>query len=128
MNQDMTHYIRRAQVLRKMGFASYAEYLKSPLWASVREKVFAAKGRRCFLCTQRQATQIHHSRYQRLDMLGKRLKDLFPLCGECHREIEFDELGQKLPVPFMRQAFKAARKRKVTETFETARCKELSTL
>ena len=107
--KDFSHYRKRDRVLIKMGFASYRDYLKSDLWQRVRREVFQRKGSYCFLCVEAPATEIHHCRYQRSDFLGKRIVGMFPLCGACHRAIEFDEFGAKLTVPEMRRAFNLAR-------------------
>jgi hypothetical protein len=85
-------YESRAHVLRLLGFSSYQDYLSSELWKSVRERVFADKGRKCFMCGLA-ASQVHHNRYHRNDFLGKRTKYLNPVCGSCHVGIEFD--GEK---------------------------------
>lgn len=110
MRRDFSHYLKRKRVLRKLGFGSYAAYLASDLWRRIKRLVFAAKGNQCWLCVFRSANQVHHCRYSRLDLLGKRLIGMFPLCDGCHVSIEFDENGRKRTVPEMRQAFNLAKK------------------
>jgi hypothetical protein len=87
------NYSGRDDWLRLMGFQSYREYLASPLWSEVRKRVFYFKGRICYLCGKA-ATQVHHTRYHKNDLSGRKLKFLFPICGECHSEIEFDIDGE----------------------------------
>jgi hypothetical protein len=87
-------YADRDAWVRSIGFAGYGEYLASPLWGQVRERVFRAKGNRCFLCG-RHATQVHHNRYHKSDLLGLSLKYLNPICGRCHTTIEYGEDGKR---------------------------------
>ncbi len=101
---DVSHYLKRNRLLKKLGFGSYREYLMSDLWREIREKVFAAKGRVCFLCPAA-ATEIHHCRYAKSDLLGRRMIGMFPLCGKCHHAVEFDPSGRKLSMPQMRHKF-----------------------
>jgi hypothetical protein len=70
--------------LAALGFASYRDYRKSPLWADIRSRVFDLKGRTCLRCNERRATQIHHTRYDAETMAGRTLVGLVPICGPCH--------------------------------------------
>jgi len=84
----MNRYHQRDQVLAKIGFTSYREYLSSPLWASIRTRLF----RVCSTCPcGAKATQIHHRTYKERYMLGrgKIHKFLVPVCETCHKKIEF---------------------------------------
>lgn len=96
-------YQTRAMALREIGFASYAEYLASDLWKSIRAKVYAIAGHDCCLCGK-PATELHHNRYHRNDLLGKRLRFIKPICRSCHEGIEFDE-GKKVGVDQAKKAF-----------------------
>ena len=99
-------YRSRALNLQYLGFQSYTEYLKSDLWKRVRGKVYARKGRRCWLCPY-EANAIHHNRYRVCDLLGKCLDHVFPICNRCHDEIEFSKKGhRKLCVEGARSKFK----------------------
>lgn len=82
-------YESRDLILSKMGFDSYRDYLASDLWKRIRRKVYTAKGSRCFLCGN-QADALHHSRYHRNDLLGKKIRFIDPICDSCHNRIEFD--------------------------------------
>lgn len=77
----------RDALLLMMGYLSYQAYLKSALWASIREKVLA-DAKECHLCRD-VPTQIHHTRYDRPTLLGRSYKYLIPICVPCHRFIEF---------------------------------------
>jgi hypothetical protein len=82
-------YSERNDVLRELGFDSYAEYLKSSLWRSIRLRVYGMKGDNCFLCNNL-ASQLHHRRYHKNDLIGKTIRYIHPVCEECHKKIEFD--------------------------------------
>lgn len=89
-------YAARNAILKSIGFDSYADYLNSDLWISLRERVYREKGRVCFLCG-RSATQVHHVGYGRKTLLGKKTGALKPVCGGCHHAIEFKG-GEKLSI------------------------------
>lgn len=104
-------YGERESILREMGFPSYAAYLASDLWASIRERVLARDGRRCRLCP-REASQVHHTKYSRAVLLGRDLKWLAAICGGCHRFVEFDpKTGKKRRAREVGNAFRKARNR-----------------
>lgn len=81
-------------VLRGMGYESYAAYLLSPLWQTIRRGAFALYGSQCVAC-QKKATQIHHRDYSPETLKGESLKSLCPICRGCHDKIEFTEDGRK---------------------------------
>lgn len=104
-------YAARDAILRGMGFPSYAAYLASELWASIRERVLERDGRQCRLCP-REASQVHHTTYTREVLLGRELKWLAAICGGCHRYIEFDrETGTKRPAAEVAERYRRARRR-----------------
>lgn len=85
---EAASYQGRAYWLASLGFASYAEYLASPLWQAARAKAMRrAKGQCC--CCGGRASQVHHSRYHKNDLLGKTTKYLHAICGTCHHAAEF---------------------------------------
>lgn len=87
-DQQADSYRARSYWLKQMGFANYEEYLLSPLWAKVRRKVILRAKGKCVSCGG-WATQVHHERYHRNDLLGKNLRFLKAVCGTCHQAIEF---------------------------------------
>jgi hypothetical protein len=88
-------YRLRHQALLKLGYATYAEYLRGPEWATIRAKVLI-DGAKCYVC-DRPATQVHHGSYRPMDLSGKCLDKLYPICGGCHRRIEYRRAdGEKL--------------------------------
>ncbi len=89
VDREIVGYGQRRRVLLGMGYATYGEYLGSPLWKTIRARVLAAKGRSCWVCDD-PAAAIHHTSYNGLVMQGLDLSHLFPLCEACHRAVEFD--------------------------------------
>lgn len=75
--------------LRKLGFASYQDYLRSPLWAKKKAEFVAHKTRAnhlgCAACGSRQELHVHHVRYHRLGC--EWLSDLVWLCGQHHERV-----------------------------------------
>lgn len=104
----MKSYEERARNLRSLGFRSYREYLDSDLWNRIKRLVYKQKGSSCMLCGE-PATELHHNRYHRNDLLGKKTKYISPICRNCHRRIEFDG-DEKVSVPSARREFRKARK------------------
>lgn len=87
-------YRSRDENLRAIGFRSYDDYLDSRLWQWIRQRVFAKKGSHCTKCGK-DATQVHHSRYSVNALTGATLGNMWPICVDCHKEIEFDKNGRK---------------------------------
>lgn len=90
-------YESRNLILRKMGFRSYAEYLKSDLWKRVRASMFKRKDRLCYICSDPAYTG-HHNRYRESDLNGETIKHLHPICEKCHDRIELEPDGSKRPM------------------------------
>lgn len=90
-------YKERNANLAEMGFGDYGEYLKSSLWKEVKKKAYALHGKACHCCLAG-ATQIHHDWYGLADLKGERLANLYPLCRDCHEEVEHDDRGFKITV------------------------------
>ena len=78
----------------KMTAAEYQAYLQSPKWQEIRQAVMSRDGGKCRGCG-REATQVHHRRYDRRTMEGETIEWLIALCGGCHRCIHFKN-GNKL--------------------------------
>ena len=84
---DRSPYIKRDQIVKSLGFASFGEYLQSPLWAEVRNKAFERNGAFCVRCGG-DATQIHHASYSRPNLTGRDVRRLKPVCSTCHERAE----------------------------------------
>jgi len=74
-------YKHRNDILRSMGFSSYAEYLKSDLWHSISKDFL--EGKRCVACDAK-ATIIHHVCYTENGLLGEDTRHMLPCCKACH--------------------------------------------
>lgn len=85
------NYIERNRILSDLGYNSYAEYLKSPVWQRLHDAMLNSRPQ-CECCLS-PATQVHHRRYT-VDSLTKVTCDLVPLCRYCHMHIEFKN-GEK---------------------------------
>lgn len=62
----------------------YAQYLKTPHWATVRDRALAYAEQRCQLCYSSKDVQVHHRTYDRLG--HERPADLTVLCKACHEK------------------------------------------
>lgn len=124
-------YNRRNKVLRGLGFASYQEYLDSPLWAEIRDRKLAAEEWRCFACG-RPAGQVHHGDYKDSTLAGPpdwrndgwarwlEAAELYAVCKTDHEWSEY-YLGSKLPPEVATQRLKNRRaKNRVGETVPRA--------
>lgn len=100
-------YSRRDEILRAMGYGSYGDYLRSPLWAKIRRRVFGRDEGKCRICGER-GEQVHHQSYDIRTLKGKKINRLLLLCRKCHEEVEVDGLGRKRPA---REAVAEARAR-----------------
>jgi len=89
-------YKERNQNLKILGYVSYRDYLKSSLWQSIRERVFAIS-KRCFVCGE-SGKEVHHFGYGLEVLKGKDIAKLKCICRNCHQNAEFRTTGDKLPV------------------------------
>lgn len=79
--------------LKKLGYATYQDYLRSEHWQKLRQKFFRKSSRLkrlkklygylvCELCEQAGVLNVHHVTYKRMG--AERLGDLFLICENCH--------------------------------------------
>jgi len=87
-------YRARDRKLKKLGFPSYAEYLASDLWKSIRARVFKRDGHKCRACGK-PAANAHHYTYSRPGLAGLKIGTIWSLCRSCHKFIEFNQDGTK---------------------------------
>lgn len=73
--------------LGELGFQTYRDYLHSPLWFTIRNKVLKRAHHRCS-CGAR-ALQVHHEIYTRENLTGENLEGLAATCDDCHRSEHF---------------------------------------
>lgn len=86
---------------------TYAEYLRTQHWRTLRQKRIDADGGVCALCGSPMGLQVHHLTYE---ALGKEdICDLITLCFECHGKVhalndqmqkEMEEESEKLSKKF----------------------------
>ena len=88
-----TAYVKRDEWLSSRGFESYADYLASPLWATIRGAKIAVDPK-CEICDEK-ADHVHHLSYKPSVMMGKRRYWLVSVCKKCHHKIEFTKGGKK---------------------------------
>jgi hypothetical protein len=93
----MIEYTRRDALLKELGFASYAEYLQSDLWARIRRRVLGRYRSKCQACGG-PASEVHHKHYSLKVLSGKHIIGLKAICRECHARIEFAD-GMKTALP-----------------------------
>lgn len=98
----MGAYTKRDAALLKLGFGSYASYLDSDLWKSIRAKVLIRDKRRCRCCKE-PAFQVHHDSYGEATLRGDAFDRLFAICEKCHKEIEFAPNGRKFTFDEVRE-------------------------
>lgn len=67
----------------------YREYLRSPEWAKVKERVLQRDRHRCQNpeCGSLENLEVHHVSYAHVGDEMKHLSDLITLCHDCHREV-----------------------------------------
>jgi hypothetical protein len=71
--------------LRRLGFTSYAAYLRSDHWAEFRSAYRASnKPQFCIAC-YRKDYQLHHRSYSRIGC--ELMNDVIPLCSDCHKKV-----------------------------------------
>lgn len=75
----------------------YSVYIESAAWRAKREKLFAARGKKCEYCKSTKNIQVHHLTYKRL---GREwLQDLQVLCVTCHKAIHEANLAVSTAKP-----------------------------
>jgi len=88
MANIVLNYYKRNKKLKKHGFDSYQDFLKSKKWKNL--KAFAwdhLKVYKCFFCKEKPYT-LHHVKYTKIT--GNTLSWLIPVCKSCHSNIHRD--------------------------------------
>lgn len=76
--------------LQRLGM-TYAQYLKSPHWVSLRARFFRSRPRQCWICNSVEDIALHHRTYLRLG--AERMSDLVPLCQTHHQTFHTENPG-----------------------------------
>lgn len=79
---EVKEYSRRRQILDSKGI-TYQEYLKSPLWAKAKERVYQQQGSFCRVCKTTKRLDVHHNNYNERNLSGN-IRALTILCRDCH--------------------------------------------
>lgn len=91
----------------------YAEYIRSPAWAEMREARLKFDGRRCVDCREdgtASRLEVHHLTYDRLG--HERIEDLVTLCNCCHsREHDHPPMVGPVAGPKVAELTRRARER-----------------
>lgn len=101
-------YAVRNKILRKMGFMNYKDYLKSPIWKTIRDG-HLRMWPRCYGCDSKAQT-VHHGRYTWKNLFGASRQYLFSICHSCHKKCEFTEEGSKRRVRTAMSSLKEIRR------------------
>lgn len=74
----------------------YKDYLQSPSWAALREKVHTRANGRCEKCGAK-SKETHHLVYPE-DFKDDKEENLQALCPVCHRAVHLERKARKLSV------------------------------
>lgn len=114
-------YRDRDENLRRLGFRDYVHYLRSLVWAVIRQKVLERDRYECARCGKT-ATQVHHRAYDTKTLTGECLHALSSLCRKCHRYVEQPKNRRRARWDRLHEAsaavFKQYRKRKHVIKYE----------
>ncbi len=84
--------------LKRLGFKSYADYLKSDTWKA--NKAALAKHpyyKQCAVCHSPRSISLHHLHYRNLSLLTHYPVFIVPLCRSCHYKTH--TLAKHLNIP-----------------------------
>lgn len=107
-------YALRSKLLKENGYSSYDEYLRSPEWVEIKNKICSRKGRKwnfCNVCGGVKNLNVHHSSYKVIGTTnpGNTVK---VLCQECHKHLHDIAKGEL--VDNFYDAFRELRKIRVS--------------
>jgi hypothetical protein len=101
-------YMRRNEVLQRLGFATYADYLASPQWRIIRQRVLKRDRYKCHGCGN-EAIQVHHQQYTKPVLMGDDIEPLVAICVKCHKGIELNANGDKVSLAAANSRLQAIR-------------------
>lgn len=81
--------------LKKLGFNSYASYLRSAHWRSLRYRYRNSPStpNECYICGNDKNLELHHRTYVRLG--HERFSDLVLLCRPCHQDTHDEHMQRR---------------------------------
>lgn len=98
----MSNFAAIEALARATGFRSYAHYLQSDHWGTLKKQKKTGVG--CCVCSEPNNINlvVHHIRYR--DLLNVELGDLVVMCGSCHsdfhaacRKHQIDYIDKEIP-------------------------------
>src|SRR5688572_17567809 len=81
-------YADRDENLKRLGFKSYKEYLRSEFWQGIRARALHRAGNKCERCESGKCIQVHHRAYDLATLAGTSIDSLSVVCRSCHCEAE----------------------------------------
>lgn len=73
------------QLLDRLGFRTYEDYLHSDYWIDFQKRYFAANPKICFVCGSATRVGLHHLHYRSIG--AEAFEDVVPACKPCHAKI-----------------------------------------
>lgn len=86
-------YRQNEETRRQKWFAVYRQYLQSPAWLSVRQRVLARDQKQCQGCLQEEAVEAHHLTFAHIG--GEFLFELVAIGVRCQAKLRLPE--DKIP-------------------------------
>ncbi len=84
-NQLIVNYVKRNKKLRRAGFKSYGDFIKSEKWLEIKKLAYSKlKKRECLFC-HKESQDLHHVKYTKIT--SKTLTWIVPVCRKCHENI-----------------------------------------
>jgi hypothetical protein len=77
-------YADRNETLKRLGFKSYPDYVKSEFWRQIRARALKRAKHRCERCRSMRRLQVHHRAYDLATLAGTNIDSLTVLCRKCH--------------------------------------------
>ena len=84
INELNNYFIDDEDISEYINGMSYQDFLKTPYWKAITEKVRYKSGFKCNLCGSNKKLNIHHRDYTHHGDELHHMEDLICLCEECH--------------------------------------------
>lgn len=93
MQELETLWIDKEEIKDYICGMNYHDFLMTPYWKAIAEKVKRYHNLRCQLCGSTEGLSVHHATYENHGDELHHLKDLICLCKDCHEK--FHEIDKK---------------------------------
>lgn len=80
--KQQEEYQRQSKEKRDIWFKEHNEYLQTPQWKNIRQKVLKRDNYLCQGCLESQATEVHHLSYD--NWRNELMFELISVCYNCH--------------------------------------------